>query len=201
MDGRPHTAYIASNVGDRAAKASSARRLMVRSGWSSGTRISMSMNASMLTCGSCSPRIPTTSLRDGSTVSGAPISPEEPQPTKVGVFHQPASGTNSLSAVRRCNEELSDVPLLPGIAKQAKSTKFIVHPDAKREALRFRPVLIEVPVGNMTIRISFDVAAFHGSKLNKVLCEQMPQNRFHADRSQCKPHSATFRHTASYHGC
>src|SRR5205807_10300683 len=86
MDGRPHTAYIASNVGDRAAKASSARRLMVRSGWSSGTRVSMSMNASMLTCGSCSPRIPTTSLQDGSTVSGAPISPEEPQTTKVGFF-------------------------------------------------------------------------------------------------------------------
>src|SRR5713101_4282959 len=91
MDGRPHTAYIASNVGDRAAKASSARRLMVRSGWSSGTRVSMSMNTSMLTCGSCSPRIPTTSLRDGSTVSGARISPEEPQTTKVGVFHQPAN--------------------------------------------------------------------------------------------------------------
>src|SRR5436309_7744337 len=112
MDGRPHTAYITSNVGDSVAKASSARRLMVRSGWSSGTRVSMSMNASMLTCGSCSPRIPTTSLRDGSTVSGAPISPEQPQPPKVGVFHQPARAGASDLVYQRC-EYVHDVGRRP----------------------------------------------------------------------------------------
>src|SRR2546428_2167568 len=59
---------------------------MVRSGWSSGTRVVMSMNASMLTCGSCSPRIPTTSLRDGSTVSGALSHRKSRRPPKWAFF-------------------------------------------------------------------------------------------------------------------
>src|SRR5438552_1397985 len=101
MDGRPSRAYIASNVGDRDASASSAKRLMVRSGWSCGIRVSKSMNASIVTCGSCSPRTPTTSARDGSTVSGATTSPEEPPDPKMGVFQHTASGERRLLIDRR----------------------------------------------------------------------------------------------------
>src|SRR6266545_4312507 len=91
MDGRPSSAYMASNTGDRSASASSARYLIVRSGWSSGMRVSTSTNASMLACGSCRPRITTTSVRDGSTLSGQPLRPEEPETPKMSLFQSPAS--------------------------------------------------------------------------------------------------------------
>src|SRR5438445_12767320 len=42
-----------------AARASSARRLIARKGWSTGTRSSRSMKPSMLRCGSTRPRIGT----------------------------------------------------------------------------------------------------------------------------------------------
>src|SRR6266545_7902599 len=90
MDGRPSSAYMASNTGDRSASASSARYLIVRSGWSSGMRVSTSTNASMLACGSCRPRITTTSVRDGSTLSGQPLRPEEPETPKMSLFQSPA---------------------------------------------------------------------------------------------------------------
>ena len=38
IDGRPPSAYISSNTGDRSASASSASRLIARSGWPTGTR-------------------------------------------------------------------------------------------------------------------------------------------------------------------
>jgi hypothetical protein len=47
--------HLSSNVGDRAANASSAKRLSVQSGWSCGIRVSKLMNPSIVTCGSCSP--------------------------------------------------------------------------------------------------------------------------------------------------
>ena len=91
MDARPSLAYIASNVGDNSVNALSAKRLIVRSGWSCGIRVSKSMNASIVTCGSCSPRTSTTSARDASTLAGAGTSPEEPKQVKVGEFHQTAN--------------------------------------------------------------------------------------------------------------
>src|SRR6266540_3625752 len=53
-------------------------------------RVSTSTKASMLACGSCRPRIHTTSIRDGSTVSGQPPRPEEPEQPKMGLFQTPA---------------------------------------------------------------------------------------------------------------
>src|SRR6266511_469029 len=53
-------------------------------------RVSTSTKASMLACGSCRPRIHTTSVRDGSTVSGQPPRPEEPEQPKMGLFQTPA---------------------------------------------------------------------------------------------------------------
>src|SRR6266542_619575 len=55
-------------------------------------RVSTSTKASMLACGSCRPRIHTTSVRDGSTVSGQPPRPEEPEQPKMGLFQTPVSG-------------------------------------------------------------------------------------------------------------
>src|SRR6266498_1420320 len=52
-------------------------------------RVSTSTKASMLACGSCRPRIHTTSVRDGSTVSGQPPRPEEPEQPKMGLFQTP----------------------------------------------------------------------------------------------------------------
>src|SRR6266542_2964189 len=53
-------------------------------------RVSTSTKASMLACGSCRPRIHTTSVRDGSTVSGQPPRPEAPEQPKMGLFQTPA---------------------------------------------------------------------------------------------------------------
>src|SRR6266540_4911172 len=53
-------------------------------------RVSTSTKASMLACGSCRPRIHTTSVRDGSTVSGQPPRPEEPEQPNMGLFQTPA---------------------------------------------------------------------------------------------------------------
>ena len=52
-DARPTFEYIRSNSADRRSSASSATALMVRRGWSFGTRSSRSTNASIVTCGSC----------------------------------------------------------------------------------------------------------------------------------------------------
>src|SRR5919109_258527 len=54
-------------------------------------RVSTSMNASMLTCGSCSPRTRITSTQAGSTVPRHPTSPEEPPESKMSVFQQTVS--------------------------------------------------------------------------------------------------------------
>src|SRR5919109_1164236 len=56
-------------------------------------RVSTSMNASMLTCGSCSPRTRITSTQAGSTVPRHPTSPEEPPESKMSVFQQTARST------------------------------------------------------------------------------------------------------------
>src|SRR4051812_33503198 len=90
MDGRPPAAYIASKTGDNSAREASAKCLMTRSGWLGGTRSSRSTNANIVACGSRRPRMHTTSLEDGSTISVPPTQPEEPNPTGVGVFPQPA---------------------------------------------------------------------------------------------------------------
>src|SRR4051794_4353600 len=89
MDGRPPAAYIASKTGDNSAREASAKCLMTRSGWLGGTRSSRSTNANIVACGSRRPRMHTTSLEDGSTISVPPTQPEEPNPTGVGVFPQP----------------------------------------------------------------------------------------------------------------
>src|SRR5438132_6207804 len=44
------------------------------------------MNASIVTCGSCSPRTPTTSARDGSTVSGSPLHRKSRRTPKWAIF-------------------------------------------------------------------------------------------------------------------
>ena len=61
MDGRPPAAYMRSKTGESSASAWSANRLIVRNGWSRGTRASRSTNASMLNCGLHRPRILCTS--------------------------------------------------------------------------------------------------------------------------------------------
>src|SRR6266542_3117935 len=70
-------------------------------------RVSTSTKASMLACGSCRPRIHTTSVRDGSTVSGQPPRPEEPEQPKMGLFQTPAKAL----ALERV---LADALVLPG---------------------------------------------------------------------------------------
>src|SRR5438270_8454931 len=55
-------------------------------------RVSTSTNASMLACGSCRPRITTTSVRDGSTLSGQTLRPEEPETPKISLFQGPLRG-------------------------------------------------------------------------------------------------------------
>src|SRR5205085_4488588 len=92
MDGRPPVRYIASKVGDSSARARSAKRLIVRSGWWGGTRSSRSTNANMLACGFRRPRILTAPLSmAASTVAAGGDRPEEPESPEVGVFHQPAN--------------------------------------------------------------------------------------------------------------
>ena len=51
-DARPSLEHIRSNSGDRRCNASSATALIVRSGWSFGTRPSMSTKASIISWGS-----------------------------------------------------------------------------------------------------------------------------------------------------
>src|SRR6266536_1974442 len=79
-------------------------------------RVSTSTKASMLACGSCRPRIHTTSIRDGSTVSGQPPRPEEPEQPKMGLFQTPARRANHGGEPRRGAAVASSIdPLLHSI--------------------------------------------------------------------------------------
>ena len=81
-EARPTFEYIRSNSTDRRSNASSAMVLMVRRGWSFGTRSSRSTNASIVTCGSRLPlmeRLPP--LWCGRILSHRTVFP---QPAKAG---------------------------------------------------------------------------------------------------------------------
>src|SRR5437868_11448513 len=64
----PSAAYISSNNGDNSTRAASAKRLIVRSGWSAGINVSGSTNANMLTCFLVRPRTALTSDLGATTV-------------------------------------------------------------------------------------------------------------------------------------
>ena len=70
----PSAAYISSNNGDSSSRAASAKRLIVRSGWSAGISVSGSMNANMLACFLVRPRTVTTSVVAATTT----IDPDVP---------------------------------------------------------------------------------------------------------------------------
>jgi hypothetical protein len=57
IDGRPPSAYIASNTGDSFAKAASASFLIARSGCDCGTRVSGDISTNIDDCFLSSPRI------------------------------------------------------------------------------------------------------------------------------------------------
>src|SRR5262252_9532244 len=88
----PSAAYISSNSGDSSSNAASANRLMVRNGWSAGTRASGSTNANMLACFFARPRTAATSVVGATTVPSQPVLPEDParpsqQPARSLALH------------------------------------------------------------------------------------------------------------------
>src|SRR4051794_23041625 len=87
----PSAAYMSSNNGDNSSKAASAKRLIVRNGWSAGMSVSGSINANMLACFLARPRTAATSVVGAITVLNQLTLPEDPPPAPSQQSARPSS--------------------------------------------------------------------------------------------------------------